>query len=266
MPSTRTSPVSDGYQIPRLTGLIVPQGNRWTLDVQMAQGLGNNYKGDLELEAVGLPQGRHHDRAALRQGRQPHAGAIHRRDRCRAAGRAHRIALEAGRSHRAHRQRIAPGLRAHQSAGRIAVALRLSGQVRARRYGAGALPHRTRTARRPPDAERRTAAQSQSDAARRFQGPDRNSAGLAAARCAKEAVVTIPADKDEATFRIQANDKAAARHVQDRDERIHHRRRRLQRSGPHPRLVRLRRPQSFRAVSQHRPAKQARWSEASRRC
>ena len=49
--------MSDGYQIPRLTGLIVPQGNRWTLDVQIAQGLGNNYKGDLELEAVGLPRG-----------------------------------------------------------------------------------------------------------------------------------------------------------------------------------------------------------------
>ncbi len=47
----------DGYQLPRLTGLIVPQGNRWTLDVQLAQGVGNNYKGELELEAVGLPKG-----------------------------------------------------------------------------------------------------------------------------------------------------------------------------------------------------------------
>jgi hypothetical protein len=47
----------DGYQMPRLTGLVVPQGNRWTLDVQLAQGLGNTYKGDLELEAVGLPSG-----------------------------------------------------------------------------------------------------------------------------------------------------------------------------------------------------------------
>ncbi len=47
----------DGYQMPRLTGLAVPRGNRWTLDVQIAQGLGNTYKGDLELEAVGLPPG-----------------------------------------------------------------------------------------------------------------------------------------------------------------------------------------------------------------
>ncbi len=50
-----TSP--DGYQTPRLTGIIVPRGNRWTVDVQLAQGLGNNYKGDIELEAVGLPPG-----------------------------------------------------------------------------------------------------------------------------------------------------------------------------------------------------------------
>jgi hypothetical protein len=50
-----TSP--DGYQIPRLTGLIVPQGNRWTINVQLAPALGNNYKDEVELEAVGLPPG-----------------------------------------------------------------------------------------------------------------------------------------------------------------------------------------------------------------
>jgi hypothetical protein len=48
---------NNGYQIPRMVGLIVPQGNRWTLDVQLAQGLGNTYKGDVELEAIGLPPG-----------------------------------------------------------------------------------------------------------------------------------------------------------------------------------------------------------------
>ena len=47
----------DGYQIPRLTGLIIPRGSRWTVDVQLAQGLGNTYKGDIELEARGLPKG-----------------------------------------------------------------------------------------------------------------------------------------------------------------------------------------------------------------
>jgi hypothetical protein len=50
-----TSP--DAYQIPRVTGLIIPQGSRWTLTLQVAQGLGNNYKGDLDIQAVGLPKG-----------------------------------------------------------------------------------------------------------------------------------------------------------------------------------------------------------------
>ena len=50
-----TSP--DGYQMPRLNGFIVPQGGRWTLEMQLAQGLGNEYKGEIELEAKGLPRG-----------------------------------------------------------------------------------------------------------------------------------------------------------------------------------------------------------------
>jgi hypothetical protein len=49
--------MNDGYQIPRLTGMIVPRGARWTMDVQLAQGLGNTYKGDMKMEAVGLPRG-----------------------------------------------------------------------------------------------------------------------------------------------------------------------------------------------------------------
>jgi hypothetical protein len=47
----------DGYQMPRLTGLIVPRGSRWTLDVQTAPGIGNSYNGEMELEARGLPKG-----------------------------------------------------------------------------------------------------------------------------------------------------------------------------------------------------------------
>jgi hypothetical protein len=50
-----TSP--DFYQNPRFAGLIVPRGGRWTVDVQLAQGIGNDYKGEIELEAVGLPRG-----------------------------------------------------------------------------------------------------------------------------------------------------------------------------------------------------------------
>jgi hypothetical protein len=47
----------DGVQMARLAALEVPQGGRWTLDVQLAQGFGNTYKGDIELEARGLPPG-----------------------------------------------------------------------------------------------------------------------------------------------------------------------------------------------------------------
>jgi hypothetical protein len=50
-----TSP--NGYQMQRLDGFIIPQCGRWTLDVQLAQGLGNQYKGEIELEAKGLPRG-----------------------------------------------------------------------------------------------------------------------------------------------------------------------------------------------------------------
>ncbi len=50
-----TSP--DAYQIPRVTGLIIPQGSRWTLTLQVAPGFGNNFKGDLDVTAVGLPKG-----------------------------------------------------------------------------------------------------------------------------------------------------------------------------------------------------------------
>lgn len=49
--------MNEGYMIPRLTGMIVPRGNRWTMDVQLGQGIGNRYKGEVELEARGLPRG-----------------------------------------------------------------------------------------------------------------------------------------------------------------------------------------------------------------
>ncbi|MBI3207783.1 MAG: PPC domain-containing protein [Candidatus Solibacter usitatus] len=48
---------SDAYQMPRTVGMIIPQGSRWNLNVQIAPGFGNEYKGDIELEAVGLPRG-----------------------------------------------------------------------------------------------------------------------------------------------------------------------------------------------------------------
>jgi len=40
-----------------LNGFIVPEGGRWTLEMQLAQGIGNEYKGEIELEVKGLPRG-----------------------------------------------------------------------------------------------------------------------------------------------------------------------------------------------------------------
>ena len=48
---------NDGVPLPRLLGVAVPKGSRWTVDVQIAPGLGSQYKGDLVLEAKGLPRG-----------------------------------------------------------------------------------------------------------------------------------------------------------------------------------------------------------------
>jgi len=42
---------------PRDSGLAIPQGNRWTLQLGLSQGQGNPYRGDLVLYAEGLPPG-----------------------------------------------------------------------------------------------------------------------------------------------------------------------------------------------------------------
>ena len=41
----------------RTTGLVVPQGNRWTVNVNLPQGQGSAFRGELELSAHGLPEG-----------------------------------------------------------------------------------------------------------------------------------------------------------------------------------------------------------------
>ncbi len=49
--------VIDMVECPRLTSIAVPQGGRWTVNVNLADGPGNGYKGELELVAGGLPEG-----------------------------------------------------------------------------------------------------------------------------------------------------------------------------------------------------------------
>ncbi len=51
------STAHDALEINRVTGFIVPQGNRWTINVLLGEGQGNRYQGDLELEPIGLPAG-----------------------------------------------------------------------------------------------------------------------------------------------------------------------------------------------------------------
>lgn len=41
----------------RTTGLVAPQGNRWTVNVHLPQGQGSAFRGELELVAHGLPDG-----------------------------------------------------------------------------------------------------------------------------------------------------------------------------------------------------------------
>lgn len=49
--------VIDSMQCPRLTAPTVPVGNRWTMTFNLKEGLGNRYRGGLELFATGLPDG-----------------------------------------------------------------------------------------------------------------------------------------------------------------------------------------------------------------
>ena len=51
------SNANDNFETNRQTGFIVPRGNAWTLNLSLGEGLGNAYKGDLKLEAIGLPVG-----------------------------------------------------------------------------------------------------------------------------------------------------------------------------------------------------------------
>jgi hypothetical protein len=49
--------VIDSMQCPRLTSPTISQGGRWTMSFLLKQGLGNEYSGDIRLEAEGLPKG-----------------------------------------------------------------------------------------------------------------------------------------------------------------------------------------------------------------
>ena len=48
---------NDRFEINRTAGFIVPQNNRWTVNVYIAEAPGNSYRGALRLIPVGLPPG-----------------------------------------------------------------------------------------------------------------------------------------------------------------------------------------------------------------
>ena len=49
--------VIDMVECPRLTSIAVPQGGRWTVNVNLIDAPGSRYKGELDLVVQGLPQG-----------------------------------------------------------------------------------------------------------------------------------------------------------------------------------------------------------------
>jgi hypothetical protein len=54
-----TSTAFDWMECIRTSGLAVPQGNRWTVNVSLPRGQGSAYRGPLDLVALGLPAGVH---------------------------------------------------------------------------------------------------------------------------------------------------------------------------------------------------------------
>ncbi len=49
--------VIDSVECPRLTSIGVAPGNRWNVNINLSEGQGNRYKGDLDIVATGLPPG-----------------------------------------------------------------------------------------------------------------------------------------------------------------------------------------------------------------
>ena len=52
-----TSTAFDWMECVRTSGLAVPQGNRWTVNLSLPRGQGTSYRGEVDLVATGLPPG-----------------------------------------------------------------------------------------------------------------------------------------------------------------------------------------------------------------
>ena len=198
---------TDGYQLPRLGGLIVPRGNRWTLDVQIEQGLGNTYKGEIDLDARGLPPG-----VTMIAPRYP-KGAT-------------RMPVQFVASPDAEPQAALIELLARpvdasakiETASRQAFTLISTGDrpwhyVFLDKYALAVTdPAPFRIDLEQPDIALAQSGelllQAKVTRAGVFKDPIEMQPDWLPSGVSKESTVTIPADKDKATFRIQANDKA----------------------------------------------------------
>ncbi len=65
-----TSTAFDWMECVRTSGLAVPQGNRWTVNLSLPEGQGNSYRGALDLVAQGLPAGVHLVAARVQAGQR----------------------------------------------------------------------------------------------------------------------------------------------------------------------------------------------------
>lgn len=62
--------VIDSAECPRLTSIAIPQGNRWTVNVLLAEAQGSRFKGELDIIAKGLPQGVRMSAPRVREGQK----------------------------------------------------------------------------------------------------------------------------------------------------------------------------------------------------
>ncbi len=201
--------MSDGYQMPRLTGMIVPQGNRWTLDVQLAQGIGNTYKGELELEARGLPDG-----VSMIAPRVP-KGATKVPVQFVAAADAPPQAAQIEILARA----VDPAVRLESGSRQGFALVNRGGElpwhlVFLDHYALAVTdpaPFRVKLAALPIPLMRGSELLLKAEVERQngFDGPVEMQTDWLPPGVSKGNTVTIPAGKTEATFKIQANDKAA---------------------------------------------------------
>jgi hypothetical protein len=199
----------EGYQMPRLAGLIIPRGSRWTLDVQLAQGIGNTYKGELELEARGLPKG-----VTMIAPRVPKGAARVPVQFVAAADAEEQAALV-----EIFARPIEKGIRVDSGSRQGFAFTNRGGElpwhfVFVDKYAlAVTQPALFHVKLFSPEIALMQGSEMllkvQIERVEKFDGPVEIQPDWLPQGVSKESTVTIPAGKTEATFRIQANDKAA---------------------------------------------------------